>query len=431
MVVICAPFLAHAAGFYLQEQSVEGLGRAFAGSVADGGDVSGIYFNPALMTALKPGKQAQLGVNLLAPRAEVKNRGTTGSLNGVTFPLTVSGGNGGNPYEPTPVPVGAGAMPITDDNSVWLGLHVGAPFGLSSEYAAGWFGRYDSTKTDLKTVNFAPSLAYKVNDRLSLGLSADIQRVDVELGSAVPDVALAGMGLPVGTPYDGVGDGEYRVKGDDWSYGATLGLTFKPIDTLTLGASYRTAMHHDLQGDASMTLPTGTVVRGSGSAELNLPDIANAGAHYQLTPHWAVMGGVTWFNWSKFNAITIISDNAALSTHRAQNYKDTFAVNIGVEHELSRDWLVRSGVQYDQTPTQDGFRSSRTPDGDRLWLSAGASYQWTESVTLDIGYTYVHVESGDINLDLRYGAAQTQLVDMNAETSGQVHILALAAKVKF
>jgi long-chain fatty acid transport protein len=429
--LLCAHSAALAAGFYLQEQSVAGLGRAFAGAAAQADGPSSLYFNPALATSLAPGKHAEIGVHVIAPKAEVKNRGTAGSLNGVTFPITVAGGAGGNPYDPTPVPQLAAAMPLNADHSFWAGLHVGAPFGLENTYQSDWFGRYDSTKTDLKTYDISPSLSYKVSDRLSVGIAADIQRADVELRSAVPDVALASFGLPVGTPYDGIGDGDYRVKGDDWSYGANLGLTFKPVDSVIVGVSYRTAIHHQLEGDASLTLPTGTVVRGSGAAELSLPDIAAFGATYRVAPDWTVLGGVTWFNWSKFNAITVISDNANLNTTREQNYKDTFAFNAGVEHMLSDAWTLRAGVQYDQTPTQDGYRTSRTPDGDRLWLSAGASYRLNDTVSLDAGYAFIHVASQDIDLPLRYGAAQTQLVRMQAETEGRVQIVSAALRLHF
>ncbi|WP_246585415.1 outer membrane protein transport protein, partial [Thiorhodospira sibirica] len=45
--MLTLPGLTHAAGFYIQEQSVSGLGGAFAGDAALAADASKIFFNPA------------------------------------------------------------------------------------------------------------------------------------------------------------------------------------------------------------------------------------------------------------------------------------------------------------------------------------------------------------------------------------------------
>ena len=55
-------------------------------------------------------------------------------------------------------------------NNTWKwGVGVNAPFGLKLVYDPTFFGRYDSTVTDLKTYNIQSSLAYKVSDSLSVG----------------------------------------------------------------------------------------------------------------------------------------------------------------------------------------------------------------------------------------------------------------------
>lgn len=51
---------AYAGGFMLTEQSVAGLGRAYAGSGIVGDDLSAVWYNPAGMVLL-PGTQFQMG----------------------------------------------------------------------------------------------------------------------------------------------------------------------------------------------------------------------------------------------------------------------------------------------------------------------------------------------------------------------------------
>ena len=59
---------ASAGGFYIQEQSAAGVGRAQAGNVAAADDASTIYYNPAGMTQL-PGVQVDQGIDLIVPDA--------------------------------------------------------------------------------------------------------------------------------------------------------------------------------------------------------------------------------------------------------------------------------------------------------------------------------------------------------------------------
>ena len=197
---------ADAAGFYIQEQSVSALGAAFSGSTTSIDDASTIYFNPAGMTRLD-GPQANLGVNLLIPNGELDDTGST------LLGAPVGGGDGGNPYDPTPVPNAYVAYPWMN-GKLWTGLGVSAPFGIANEYDDDYFARYDSTETELLTINVAPTLAYQALPWLSIGGGVDIQYADAELKAVVTD---------------GVVEGESKLEGDDVSVGFNLGVLATPI----------------------------------------------------------------------------------------------------------------------------------------------------------------------------------------------------------
>ena len=72
-------------------------------------------------------------------------------------------------------------------SDVVVGLGVIHPFGLGIEYDRAWFGRYDSVKSDLLTVNFGPAVSVQVTDWLSLGGGIDIQYADTTLEVALPN----------------------------------------------------------------------------------------------------------------------------------------------------------------------------------------------------------------------------------------------------
>ena len=40
----------------------------------------------------------------------------------------------------------------------------------------------------------------------------------------------------------------------------------------------------------------------------------------------------------------------------------------------------------------DAYRTPRIPDGDRTWVSMGASYAFSKSFTVDFGYTHICVK---------------------------------------
>lgn len=396
---------AQAAGFYIQEQSVTGLGRAFAGEAAAGTDASTIFFNPAAMTELESA-EINAGVHLLIPRSDFEDDGST------LFGAPVGGGDGGNPYDPTPVPSLYAAYPLMDER-LWVGVGVSAPFGLANEYEEDWFGRYDSIETELTTINITPAVAYEINDYLSVGGGIDIQYAEVKLTNAVF--------VP------GAGESRARADGDDWSYGFNVGALVKPTEELRIGVHYRSAMKHEVEGDLTVTNPiAGTLVDTGAAADLDLPDIASLGVAYNLTPKLTLMGGLTWFGWSNFEEIALERSDGAPVEPVPQNYQNTIAVAVGAEYQLNDSWTVRGGFQFDETPTTDEDRTTRTPDGDRYWLSAGASYEINESFVIDAAFTHIFIDDAEVDVLRNGGFARVAGTSENS-----VDIVSIGVRYRF
>lgn len=394
---------AQAAGFYIQEQSVSGLGSAFSGSTTSLNDPSTIFYNPAGMTKL-PGTQVQGGVSVLIPYAHLTNTGST--LAGGTISTS---GNGGNPYEPTPVPDGYISHQFTD--SIWGGISVTAPFGLANNYDKGWFGRYDSTKTVLQVIDIQPTLAYKFNDMFSIGAGVNIQHAHAILDSAVTN---------------GVTEGENQLTGSDWHTGYSLGVQFKPQPATTIGMNYHSGITHRLVGQFVTTGAVGLNANVGAHADLNLPNQASLGIAHKLNDRWTVQGQATWFGWNRFQTIAPVRNDGVAVPQTYQGYQNTWTFAAGAEYVANDKWTLRGGVQFDNTPTTDQFRTSRTPDGDRTWLSTGATYALQPNLDLDMAATYIHLANGTINVTRNGGLAV-----VHADTAGSVGILALGAKYRF
>lgn len=431
---------ANAAGFYIQEQSVPGLGRAFAGGAAAADDASTVYFNPAGMGFLKQG-EAQFGGSLLIPDSRLKDDGSTIDYPGIAAagvpnrpPGPISGsGNSNNPYDPTLVPHGYVALPVpSTDNRLWVGFGLGAPFGLESEYNNNWFGRYDATKTQLLVYNFSPTVAYRVNDWLSIGGGIDISYAWAKLEGNVPS-PLGGLPTPFG------GDGDLTIKGESWAVGYNIGAIVQPVEGTRLGVHFRSGVDHMLDGSAKLdglTFPPGfpsANFQTDGRAKLNLPPILSFGIRQEITPQVALLGGVTWYGWSSFQEIRVKRADGGDDLVNAQRYQDTVGVSIGGEYYWNDDLTLRAGFQYDPTPTKTGYRSSRTPDGDRYWLSFGASYDVMENMSVDFAYTHIFIDGRnmDAERDFYTGTPIETKVSYNADNSSSVDILALGLRYRF
>ncbi|MGH1404049.1 MAG: OmpP1/FadL family transporter [Alphaproteobacteria bacterium] len=398
---------AYAAGFYIQEQSVSGLGNAYAGQVAKSRDSSVVYYNPAGMARLKQ-NSANVGVHIIAPSANITDTGTTNAFGAV-------GGGSGNPYDPTPVPNFNMSYEAVED-TLWLGLAVSAPFGLANDYGNEWFGRFDSTATELTTYDIQPSIAYKINEKLSIGGGVNLQHASAKLESVINQ---------------GAGDLNSILDGkDNISFGYNFGMMYEPMPGTVLGAHYRSSIHHSLKGDVtSRNATTGAIVPGvtyDATVQLNLPEIVQLGIDQKINDKLSVQAGATWFGWNSFNEIRVVDSSGARADNvTTQNYQTTWAFSVGGEYELNEDWTLRAGYQYDETPTTDEFRTTRTPDGDRHWFATGATYNINDDLSLDMAAVYISVSEENINL------TRNSLNTVSAQSEQDIGIISVGLNYKF
>ena len=279
------PNTSQAAGFAILEQSAEGIGYAYAGSVTGYGDGSEIAFNPAAMSYVS-GSLLSHSSQLIIPSSKFTNNGSSNvALGGVP----IGGGNGPDGGETAYVPSLYFIHELNDTTHVGFGLH--SPFGLSTKYDSTWVGRYHAIKSELTTIQLTPAVSYKVCDNISFGASLNIDYVDAELSNAIDlgTVAFSQLG-PATASALGLGpqmnDGIGKVTGDDWGVGFTLGATYAYDDMNSrIGLAWRTRTTANLTGDADFTVPsaalpltaTGLFTDTSARAHVSLPESITGG----------------------------------------------------------------------------------------------------------------------------------------------------------
>jgi len=420
---------ASAGGFYIQEQSAAGVGRAHAGNVAAADDASTIYYNPAGMTQL-PGIQADQSIDLIIPTGSLTDLGTV-DHSPVAPNSRPGGGNGGDPGSATPIGNFYVSAQIPDQ-PVWVGLGVSVPFGLAAKYEQNSFARYDSIDSFVETFDFAPTIAIKFNDWLSFGIGLDEQYAYVKLRSAIPD-ALAIGGPSIAT------DGRLTLTGHTWSTGFNGGLLITPNPGTKIGLTYRYGIQHNIRGSVTIANLQGPLsvanTQVTGLAALDLPDIVQAGFSQKITPELTLLGELDFYTWSNFQAINIHIANPQIGNLvTAENYRDTYSLAIGAEYQLDPQWRLRGGFKYDQSPTIDGFRDTRVPDGDRYWIATGFHYNFDDHIGIDGSYAHLFIDSNSINVHREFFTTIPVILtssDVRARSSVSADILAAGLTYKF
>ena len=318
-MIFTTPLAAYAAGFALIEQSGSGMGNAFAGGSAVAEDASTVYFNPAGMTYIE-GTQLVGALHLIKPTAEFNNNG---SIAGAGKPL---GGSGGDAGDLAFIPNAYFKMDYS--GTIKLGVGVNAPFGLKTEYENGWIGRFQALKSEVKTVNINPAVAFKVNDQLSLGFGVSAMWAQATLTRAV-NIGLA--------------ESSVHIKGEDWGFGYNLGAIYQATPDTRIGMAYRSKVDQHLEGDAKFGAAL-AANNTSVKASIALPETFSVSAFSKIIDTWDVMGDVTWTHWSRFKELLIDFSNAVPDSRTVENWDNTMRYSIGANYHYSDTIKLRAGV---------------------------------------------------------------------------------------
>lgn len=365
---------AMAGGFALREQSAYYQGMSFAGYGTTGPSISSMFWNPAALSGAGEGFTNEVHGTLIVPNSEITGAFTpTGPLPASTVP---SGDIGSDAFLP------ASYIAYRLNDQVVFGVSVNTPFGLSTKPDPNWAGQFYSRSSKVLSINVTPTISYEINEMLAVAFGVQFQQFKVRLTTGIPNIA----GFPSSI-----------LEGDGIGFGVTAGLIYRPLEGTEIGLGYRSGVGTDLGG--SVETPLGATAIG---AKLVTPDMVNLSIKQRVTDTFRVFGTVEWTNWSRLKAPRVFNEatNATVTTLKF-NYEDGWYFAVGGEYDVTEDLSVRAGVAYELSPVSDAIRSTRLPDNDRLWLSAGASYNLSDNIAFDIGYTYIL--SGDTPINIAPG----------------------------
>lgn len=442
--------LAQGAAFALLEQSGSRLGTAFAGSGAIADDATTIFFNPAGLAQLDHAQAVVVpsGVLISSKFNDVASLPALGQR---------LGGEGGDAGGWNLVPAVYASAPLNEQLAVGIGVN--APFGLKLEYDDGWIGRFQALRSEIETINVNPTLTYRLNDVVSIGVGANYQRIQAELTNQVNYTAVIAQGLqqlaaagqiPAAsipgliTANAGL-EGHARVRGDDSAWGYNIGLMFDLGTATRVGVAYRSSIEYEVAGSArfisptvaqptgaaiiaAATAPNGALATGPASVDLELPDSALLSLRQGLGERFELLADLAWTRWSSVQELRVVRDTGATLSVTPEKWNDTWRFALGGTYALSNELKLRAGVAYDEKAVPDSTRTPRLPDVDRTWIAIGAHWQTSDMMGLDFGYAHLFSDDARLNQNAGNTLASGALIG-NQESS--VDIVSLQLTVNF
>jgi long-chain fatty acid transport protein len=381
---------AFAGGVMLYEIGTADVGLATAGYGARAQDASTVFTNPAGMTRL-PGNQF-LGAGQML-WGDIKFSVGSGTSPGL-------GGNDGGYVigHDGWFPGGGAFATYTVSPDVKLGLALTGNFGNALNYDNDWAGRYYVQQAWIVGMSLLPSIAWKVNDRLSLGAS-----VNAMYGIYKNNVAINN----VDSRY---GDGRLKMKDETWGWGANLGLLYEFSPATRLGLTWNSQVNLDFDAPLEFTglspvlnaaLSRAGLIDASAKVGVKVPQQVMASLYTQVDQRWALLGSVGWQQWSKFGQVQFGIDDATnpVSISTAIPFKDTWHVAAGAQYQLTGPWLLNFGIAYDSGFQDSSSKVSPLLPLDSAWrFGVGGQRQIDQTSFWGLAGEYVYGGSLDTNL---------------------------------
>ena len=380
---------ASAGGLLLYEFGTAEVGLAAAGYAARAQDASTAFINPAGMTRLE-GTQALAGGQLMWLNTAFSAGGGTSAALGTRDGGRVFGSNGFVP--------GAGAFvshSLTRDLKV--GFSIAGNFGSMLDYDDDWVGRYRVQQATILGVQFVPSIAYRVNDRLSVGAGLNAVYGIFDQKVAVNNVS------PLAR------DGQLELDDKSWGFGGNVGLLYDVTPDTRVGLTWTSEVDLDFRSPARFSglgpaLSALLASRGLLDADVSLgtriPQQVMASFHSRVDERWSVLGNVGWQQWSRFGQVDVGIDNTqdprGLTTDLP--FKDTWHFALGAQYRPSGPWTVNVGVAYDSGFQNGGQVSPLLPVNSAWRFGAGGEQQVSKTFRWGFAGELLYGGTLDVNL---------------------------------
>lgn len=311
--------------------------------------------------------------------------------------------SGGAPDTGSPILVPSMYYVRVIDPDWRAGVALTIPSGFGSSSGGSWAGRYYTTDSSLILVSLSPSLAYRINERYSLGLGLNINYTTSEISSAI---ANSDSNWP---------DGNLDVESDGLGVALVLSTLVEWSPTTRFAINWHSESDADSTPDVKISgLDAPDEAREQLEAAISSLSITSKvpaqfqfGAYHQLENDWEITFDAIWVNFSEFGITEIsIVDNKVVAPD--EWYQDFWVFTAGLSFPVSERITGRVGGLYAQPAISDENRSFSFAL-DRIYgLGAGIQYQYQSGNKLDVNLNLF--DTGNAPIDTGDDPARGRIV---------------------
>ncbi len=373
-LLVISPMVS-ASDFSLPFVNVSELGNMYSGVAASATDASTSYTNPAGLVKLKSPELVLGGINVYGT---TQFHGTTTTL--ISSETATTNGNMGGF-----IPLFYYSHPINEN--VVFGFGENAPFGLGTKYSKTSPLRYTATTSKIIVVDLSPSIGIKLNDQYSVGFGFDAEQINLTLHKMI--------GFPLAIPD---ADSQNYVHG--WGYGFHAGIMDQVTPAARLGLTYHSQVMFHANGYSQVFATSGNF-RTYQRANTALPALTQLSLDYDVNPKLAAMATVSYTHWSTLQQVTlknyVLPGGFVTPVTIPFEYHNTLDYAAGLNYKANDKWILRTGMQYLNTPSNNRNRSVVDPLGNAILLAVGAHYQKNAVLGFDFGYAHQFAQTTHIN----------------------------------
>ncbi len=408
-----------AAGFQVNEHSANGLGRAFAGQAATPENASILATNPAAISQFEEA-EFSFALNYIMPNVDIKGDVVT-TVGDAQIPLEA---NEDDIAESAVIPSAFYTRPINDKVSVGLGVF--ANYGLATDYSDSFNALHFADRAEVITMTINPAVSYSLTDTLDIGLGLSATYAEAEIGTATPQAlgAISQGAVPGNATI-------LRLEGDDWGYGWNVGVFWQASEQTDIALSYRAETKLDLEGDVESDLIP--ALNQGGTLGLNLAAIAEFAVNHRIDEKWSVQVSANHTEWSTFDKLEAELESGMDLLIKQEDFENTWRLSVGATYVYSDELTLRAGYAYDEGAVSFAHRSLSIPDTDRHWATVGATYQLNDDSTVDAGYAYLKGRDANVSQQraLQTEALGTVVSDLTATEHASAHIFSVQYNTRF
>lgn len=361
-ILLCAGLLvascAHASALYFYETGTEDTALAGAGQAARAQDASTIMTNPAGMTRL-PDHMVTGGLQVMDGSIDYQLKNDAQK-------------SPGDVMKTVPNASAFYSQKVTDKLYAGIGLY--GNYGLGIDYG-NWAGDRLIKKSTMAAMTLSPTMAYKLNDRLSIGASANINYGFLSLTR-------------------NVNDDDRQQHDRDWAMSYRLGVLMQLTDQTRVGIAWNSQTDYGFDINGKARLPNGAYDLPV-SAQVRAPQQLMFSVVHDINHQWSLMGDLGWQDWSQFGAPQITVSGQTLNN--VGRMKDTWHGALDVQYRPTEQWRLNAGVAFDSSPYQSQSDVAITlPTGDEWRFGTGAQYQITPASNIGVAVEYLHMQSSHV-----------------------------------